>query len=216
MFLSTLLSALPLLNPALPVQEPTTKSGQTCTCSKQEPVAKTKTAKKAVFAKVSVNRGKATQQVQGKTNKTTQGKANSDNKAKSQRILRKTLQTHTQGGSNRSAWKLAKIETVNPDEVATWGVHEGNSTVSALGSVGRNSGTRAIWGHHDDDSSVAGLGTVTEGNVIVWGQHDSAPGMNRLGQVTKNQTKAKKAKTATQQKKANKKNKGQKKTRKNR
>lgn len=216
MFLSTLLSALPLLNPALPVQQPTTKSGQTCTCSKQEPVAKTKTGKNAVFAKVSVNRGKATKQVQGTATKSTQGKTNKNNKAKAQRILRKTLKNQTQGGNNRSAWKLAKIETINPDEVVTWGVHEGNSTVSALGSVGRNSGSRAIWGHHDDDSSVAGLGTVTEGNVIVWGQHDSAPGLNRLSHVTKNTTTTKKAKTATQQKKAKKKNKGQKQTRKNR
>ena len=200
MFLSTLLSALPLLNPALPVQEPT-KDCAKCTCTKQEPVAQTKTGKKAVFAKVSVNRNKATQQIHGKTAKNTTSKTG--NKVKAQRALKKTLQVHANGGSDRGVWKLAKIETVNPDQVVTWGVHEEDSSIARLGSVGRTTGNRVIWGHHDDNSGMSELGNATRGNVITWGQHDATPGFNRLGQVTKNQTKAKNTK-------------GQKQTRKNR
>lgn len=215
MFLSTLLSALPLLNPALPVQEPVKKSSN-CTCSKQEPVAQTntcKTGQKAVFAKVSVNRGKATQQIHGKTAKTTSDKGN---KTKAQRSLRKTLEVSANGGNDRGVWKLAKVETVNPDQVVTWGVHEEDSSIARLGSVGRTTGNRVIWGHHDDNSAMSELGNATRGNVITWGQHDATPGFNRLSQVTKNPTATKNTnKTATQQKKA-KKNKGQKQTRKNR
>lgn len=212
MFLSTLLSALPLLNPALPVQAPIQDCSK-CACTKQEPVAKTKTkktGKNTVFAKVSVNRNKATQQVHGKTATTTQDKPN---KTKAQRALRKTLEARTRGGSNRGVWKLAKIETVNPDEVVTWGVHEEAPGISRLGSVGRTTGNRAIWGHHDDNSGMADLGNATRGNVITWGKHDAAPGFDRLSKVTKNPNTTKKTKkTATQQTK----NKGQKQTRKNR
>lgn len=214
MFLSTLLSALPLLNPALPVQEPIQKSSN-CTCTKQEPVAQTntcKTGKKAVFAKVSVNRTKATQQIHGKTATTKTNKT----KAKAQRALRKTLEMRAYGGNDRGVWKLAKVETVNPDQIATWGVHEEDAAIARLGSVGRTTGNRAIWGHHDDNTAMGNLGDATRSNVIVWGQHDAAPGLNRLSKVTKNPTKTQKTnKTATQQKKA-KKNKGQKQTRKNR
>ena len=213
MFLSTLLSALPLLNPALPIQE-FSQDCSKCACTKQEPVAQTKAGKKTAFAKVNVNRSKATQQVHGKSAKKTTSATG--NKVKAQRALNKTLQVHTKGGSDRGVWKLAKIETVNPDQVVTWGVHEEDSSIARLGSVGRATGNRAIWGHHDDNSAMSELGNATRGNVITWGQHDATPGFNRLSQVTKNPTTTKNTnKTATQQKKA-KKNKGQKQTRKNR
>lgn len=84
MFLTTLLSALPLLNPALPVQEPVNKTGQKCTCSAQEPVAKSKTTRtkigktarknanktKRIHGKTSVNRSVVNKQIAGNTKRT--------------------------------------------------------------------------------------------------------------------------------------------------
>ncbi|MCH2100921.1 MAG: hypothetical protein MK209_03260 [Planctomycetes bacterium] len=209
MFLSTILSALPLLNPALPAQEPDQKS-----CTKQESVAQNKIGKKAASTKVNVNRSKVTQQVQGKAAKKVSDNPGNSNKVKAQRAMRKTLQTYARGGSNRGVWKLAKIKPVNPNQVITWGVHEDDSSIAGLGRLGRNTGSRAVWGHHDDDSSISGLANATKEKVITWGQHDSTPSLNRLGQVTKNTTKKIKQ-TATQQKRV-KKNKGPNQTRKNR
>ena len=203
MLLSTLFSALPLLNPALPAQEPVQSTKQTCTCKKS--------GEKAVFAKVSVNRNKVT---------TTPAQDENKNiKQKAQRSLRRTLDNQTRGGNTRGVWKLAKITPNKPGQVITWGEHEDDSAVAGLGTLGRNTGDRAVWGHHDA-SPVSGLAQVSQGNVIQWGQHDDAADVANLGSVkTKKSTKSgqnnikKKA-----QAKVNKigKNSGQKKVRKNR
>ena len=90
MLLSPLLSALPLLNPALPAQEPVQSTKQTCTCKKS--------GEKAVFAKVSVNRSKVT------TTPTQDG--NNEIKEKAQRTLRRTLDNKTRGGNTRGVTAL--------------------------------------------------------------------------------------------------------------
>lgn len=115
MFLSTILSALPLLHPALP-QQPVQKPCSACTC-KQEPVAQTTpSGKKQVIAKAKAQRAlRQTIRQTSNTQQTTQG----GNKTAAQNALRKTIR-QTSGANQRGVWKVAG--TPNPTvQPVTWG-----------------------------------------------------------------------------------------------
>lgn len=132
MFLTTLLSALPLLNPALPVQEPVTKTGQKCSCSSQEPVAKsnttrTKTGKtartnasktKRIYGKTTVNRSAVNGRIAGTTTQepasngnATKGKVN-NTKKRSQNALRRVTRTATAPTVPNTEFDISGLSTV--------------------------------------------------------------------------------------------------------
>lgn len=188
MFLTTLLSALPLLNPALPVQEPVTKTGQKCTCSTQEPGAKvtktrTKTAKNArtnttktarksnkTYGQTVVNRSVVTAQV----NSTPHQEPVNKTKQRAQRALRRVTQrntaTTTTTNSKFDVSGLSKVNTSGSSAtirkpIVRVDVDKASSSVAALGSIDT--------GVPVDNSPMWNVDT-SRGNRVQWGQHDES------------------------------------------
>jgi hypothetical protein len=193
MFLTTLLSALPLLNPALPVQEPVAKTGQKCTCSSQEPVAKsnstrTKTGKtarknanktKRIYGKTSVNRAIVNDRISGSTSpkiaksgKQTAATPKSTNnvKKRSQNALRRVTRAATAPTANvENALDSVKASGL-PPAIGTGsvrvGIEQPRGPVKSLASIDT--------GVPQDNSPM--WNTSTQGNsTVIWGNAPTGP-----------------------------------------
>ena len=185
MFLTTLLSALPLLNPALPVQEPVTKTGQKCTCSSQEPVAKSnKTRTKAgntarknanktkrIYGKTSVNRSVVNQQIAGVAKRTPANNI----KKQTQHTLRRVTRTATANtpisNGEFDISGLASVKTrgskaqIGTGKVRV-GIENARDNVNALSFIDT--------GVPSDNSPMWNV-VNTDNTTITWGSNPSSP-----------------------------------------
>lgn len=220
MFLTTLLSALPLLNPALPVQEPVTKTGQKSSCSSQEPVAKsnttrTKTGKiarnntsktKRIYGKTTVNRSVVNTQIAGtttqepaNTGKTNKGKVNSTKK-RSQNALRRVTRTATAPTTANTAFDVSGLSTVKTKgspaaQIGTGkvriGIEKARNNVNALNFIDT--------GIPQNDGVMWTVDNTT-GNSSSWGTQIPTPvdSLANAGKTTKTKKPAKKQKANKQ------------------
>jgi hypothetical protein len=201
MFLTTLLSALPLLNPALPVQEPVTKTGQKCTCSAQERVAKSKSTRtktgrtarnnasknKRIYGKTSVNRSIVNDRIAGKTKR---NPANIIKKHTQHTLRRVTRNTNTPIVSSEfDISGLASVKTrgskaqIGTGKVRV-GIEKARNNVNALSFIetGVPQDNRPSW-------NVGNNGKTT----ITWGSNPKSP-VDALSRVGKTKTHKKPAK----------------------
>lgn len=211
MFLTTLLSALPLLNPALPVQEPVTKTGQKCTCPSQEPVAKstttrTKTGKtartnakttKRIFGKTSVNRSVVNSRIAGTSSQepATDGTTNTAKK-RTQNALRRVTRKATAPTTTKVSETLDSVRVTGlAPQIGTGSVNVGvaknRGPVKSLASIDT--------GVAPDNSPMWNV--QTNGNsTVIWGNTGTDDAFDSLANVdyTTN-TKAKTKKPAKKQ-----------------
>jgi hypothetical protein len=200
MFLTTLLSALPLLNPSLPVQEPVTKTGQKFTCSTQEPVAKsnttrTKTGKTArknasktnrISGKTTVNRSIVNERISGTTHQEPVNNTKKRSQNTLRRVTRAATATNPNANSEFDVSGLSAVKTKGSTaQIGTGKVHVGiekaRKHVNALSFIGPNI--------PQDNSPMWNVDT-TGSNQIVWGENPPSPvdGLANVGNTTTTKT----------------------------